>query len=315
MKKLVGLLLTIAAVFTLAACQPETVVEVVEKEVIKEVYIEAEEVEIPAEVTMANIDTLLERDNVQLVDLRNWNDKVTSGYIAGFEMISFFEVLEGYAIQRTDGWNWVEANMVDEDILANFFDKDADAIFLMCGSGTRAGFVKSALEQIGYTNVYNAGGIKDYAGDFKVDGLGSDYVGKVLPGTVTMANVDAVLEADNVQLIDLRQFNDKIVSGYIAGFEMIPFFEVLEAGNFLVRTDGDWTFAAEDIVDADVLENYFDRDARAIYLMCGSGTRAGFVKAALEELGYTNVVNAGGIKDYAGENKVEGLGDLFVPAA
>ncbi len=40
--------------------------------------------------------------------------------------------------------------------------------------------------------------------------------------------------------------------------------------------------------------------------MCGSGTRAGFVMAALEDQGYTNVVNIGGIGDYTGDNKVDG---------
>ncbi|XMB86642.1 rhodanese-like domain-containing protein [Mycoplasmatota bacterium WC44] len=40
----------------------------------------------------------------------------------------------------------------------------------MCGSGTRAGFVKSALEQLGYTNVHNIGGISSYNGDYKVLG-------------------------------------------------------------------------------------------------------------------------------------------------
>ena len=40
----------------------------------------------------------------------------------------------------------------------------------MCGSGTRAGYVKDALESIGYTNVYNVGGIRDYKGDHKIFG-------------------------------------------------------------------------------------------------------------------------------------------------
>jgi len=128
-----------------------------------------------------------------------------------------------------------------------------------------------------------------------------------LPEEVTMENVDEVLEAQNVQLVDLRNWDDKMNAGYIAGFEMIPFFDYLEQQEILVRTDGDWEFAAADIVDQTMLENFFDKDADAIYLMCGSGTRAGFVMAALESIGYTNVHNAGGIKDYTGDNKV--LGD------
>lgn len=172
MKRLLTLLM-LMSVFALTACTTEVEVPV---EVIKEVPVEvikeviADPIEIPAEVTMANIDMFLERDNVQLVDLRNYSDKMASGYIAGFEIISFFEYLEKQAIVRNNGWTWQEDNMVDAAILENYFDKDADAIFLMCGSGTRAGFVKSALEQLGYTNVYNVGGISNYSGDFMVLG-------------------------------------------------------------------------------------------------------------------------------------------------
>ena len=306
MKKL-SLLLAVALVLSLAACTTEVEVPV---ETITE-YVEAPPVEIPAEVTMANIDTLLDRDNVQFVDLRNYTDKMASGYIAGFEIISFFEYLEGNAIQRTNGWTWETANLLDADVLANFFDADADAIFLMCGSGTRAGFVKSALEQAGFTNVYNAGGIRDYIGENMVAG---DSVYGSLPAVVTMANIDEVLDADGVQFIDLRNWNDKMASGYISGFEMIPFFQYLEVQEALVRTNG-WTWETANLLDADILENFFDKDAKAIYLMCGSGTRAGFVMSALEQLGYTNVVNVGGIKDYTGDNMVDGDSTYVLPTA
>ena len=294
MKKLLSLALVFVAVLTLAACGTKAV-------------------EIPEVITMENIDTLLERDNVQLVDLRNYSDKMASGYIDGFEIISFFEYLENNAIVRNNGWTWQADNLIDEDILANFFNMDADAIIMMCGSGTRAGFVMAALEQMGYENVYNAGGIGDYAGENLVMG-DAVYSGKFLPATVTMANIDSVLEADNVQLVDLRNWQDKMASGYIAGFEMIPFFNYLEVEGYLVRTDG-WNHLSANIVDADILENFFDKDARAIYLMCGSGTRAGFVMAALEELGYTNVVNAGGISSYEGSNLVMGDATYVFPQA
>ncbi len=154
-------LMILLSLFALVGCT---------KEVPVEVEVEATPIEIPEVVDMANIDLFIERDNVQLVDLRNYSDKMASGYISGFEIISFFEYLEKQAIVRNDGWNWQEDNIIDAAILENYFEKDADAIFLMCGSGTRAGFVKSALEQLGYTNVYNAGGFADYAGDYKVLG-------------------------------------------------------------------------------------------------------------------------------------------------
>ncbi len=45
--------------------------------------------------------------------------------------------------------------------------------------------------------------------------------------------------------------------------------------------------------------------------MCGSGTRAGYVMAALEELGYTDVINVGGIGSYTGDNLVAGDGEYM----
>lgn len=130
---------------------------------------------------------------------------------------------------------------------------------------------------------------------------------KKLPTVMEDINdVDMYLGRDDVQYVDLRNFEDKMASGYIAGFEFIPFFNYLEYENILVRTDKNWDFASEDVVSATKLKNFFDMD-KTIFLMCGSGTRASFVMAALLDNGYTNVVNIGGIKDYTGDNKV--LGD------
>ena len=80
----------------------------------------------------------------------------------------------------------------------------------------------------------------------------------------------------------------------------------------MVRTDGNWEFAPEDIKDADALKNLFDKDM-SIILFCVGGTRAGFVKAALEHLGYENVWNAGAIGDYKGDAKVFGDGEYVFP--
>ena len=120
-----------------------------------------------------------------------------------------------------------------------------------------------------------------------------------------MTNVDKILGRPGAKYVDLRNVADKYVSGYIDGFELVSFFEYLE-GNALVRNTG-WDFTAADIQSAAVLENVFGAKDREVFLMCGSGTRAGYVLAALEEIGYENVYNVGGIRDYAGENKV--LGD------
>ena len=125
-----------------------------------------------------------------------------------------------------------------------------------------------------------------------------------------MANIDMYLGRNDVQYVDLRNFDDKMNSGYIAGFEMIPFFDYLENTGILVRTDGDWIFDAADIGSAGALNALFDKD-KTIFVMCGSGTRAGYVMAALESLGFTDVINVGGIGVYTGANLVSGDGEYL----
>ena len=43
--------------------------------------------------------------------------------------------------------------------------------------------------------------------------------------------------------------------------------------------------------------------ARSIYLYCGSGRRAGIARKTLQDLGYTDVTNAGGYKDLLAHGK------------
>ncbi len=132
-----------------------------------------------------------------------------------------------------------------------------------------------------------------------------------IPAEVSMDEIDDYLNREDAQYIDLRNWDDKMKSGYISGFEFIPFFDYLEYENILVRTDGNWDFASEDIVSQAGLQGLFDSD-KTIFLMCGSGTRAGYVKAALEDLGYENVINVGGISDYDGANMVVGDGSYVI---
>ena len=128
-----------------------------------------------------------------------------------------------------------------------------------------------------------------------------------VPAEVTMDDVDEYLGRADVQYVDLRNFDDKMAAGWVSGFEFIPFFDYIEYSDILVR-DGDWTFEADEIHNQSALEGLFDKD-KTIFLMCGSGTRAGYVMDALLSIGYTNVINVGGIADYAGDNKVLGDGE------
>lgn len=167
MKKILFLFAAFVLTFSLAACGGEELAE------------------LPEEVTMENLDEYLNRPDVQYVDVRNFDDKLNSGYIEGFEFIPFFDYLEYENILvRTDGWNFEAASLKNESALKGLFQDDK-AIFIMCGSGTRAAFVKSALEAAGYDNVYNVGGIADYSGDYKVLGDGSYTIDMPVKGDYT----------------------------------------------------------------------------------------------------------------------------------
>jgi rhodanese-related sulfurtransferase len=261
------------------------------------------------EITMASIDKYIDTD-ARFVDLRNFSDQLSAGYITGFELVPFFQFLEGRALVRNNGWEFSAADIAGKAVLENIFGDKEGAIVLMCGSGTRAGYVKAALEEIGYTKVYNAGGIKDYSGTNKILGDGVFNGAAALPAEVNMKNIDTLLARPNAKYVDLRNVNDKYSAGYINEFELISFFEYLD-DYALFRNTG-WDFTSADIANKAVLENIFGDMNQEIFLMCGSGTRAGYVKAALDEIGYKTVYNVGGIKDYEGKNKVLGDADFIL---
>ncbi len=255
-------------------------------------------------ITMENIDSYMDA-SARFIDLRNYADLMNGGYIAGFENVPFFQYLEGRALLRNTGWKFSDADIKDKAVLENVFGPKDGAIVLICASGTRAGYVKAALDSIGYAKVYNAGGFKDYKGKSKVLGDGS-YDGQMaLPAAVDMSNIDTYLGRTGAKYVDLRNVSDKYKAGYIDGFEIVSFFEYLD-GNALKRNTG-WKFSDADVVSKSVLQNVFGSKKREIFLMCASGTRAGYVKEALESLGYEKVYNVGGFKDYKGKRKV--LGD------
>jgi rhodanese-related sulfurtransferase len=126
-------------------------------------------------ITMANLDEFLGRPEVEVVDLRNFEDRFNGGYIAGTEIIPFFQFLEGRMVSRglVDGkpaWDAKLAQINDSFAFANYFNPKK-TIILFCASGTRAAFVKTVLDKKGYAT-FNAGGFKDYKGPAKVLGDG-----------------------------------------------------------------------------------------------------------------------------------------------
>lgn len=272
---------------------------------------EPETVELPETVSMDTVDEYLLNEDWQFVDLRNFDDQMADGWVRGFEIIPFFDYLEYTDILvRTNEWTYDGNQILNESALRALFDEDK-TIVLMCAGGTRAGFVKEALEDLGYENVYNAGALSAYDGDHRVFGDGvyafdmpaPETIGD-LPETLALTddNFDLYVGREDVQFVDLRNFTDKMSVGWHSESTVIPFFDFLEANEILVRND-DWNFNADTILDEEMLRSLFDED-KHIVLICAGGVRAEFVKLALEELDYSNVYNAGGLGDYSGDQLI-----------
>mgnify|MGYP006295185985 CR=1 FL=1 len=124
---------------------------------------------------------------------------------------------------------------------------------------------------------------------------------------ITMENLDQYMDRNDVQYVDVRELDEKLGSGYVHDFELLPFFAFLE-GRMVTRSDEEgqaWVLEAGEINENFAYDNYFERD-KAIFIFCAGGTRAGYVKGILDQQGFT-AYNLGGFKDYDGEHKV--LGD------
>ena len=256
-------------------------------------------------ITMDSIDRYLMADNVRFVDFRNFDDAMRGGYLAGFEIVPFFDYLENRALVRHDGWNFTPRDIVDEAMLERLFGPKDRTLVGICQAGVRAEYVFAALSHLGWTTLINAGGFRDYTGPNRVAGDGTWRGVKALPvAGVNMDNIDGFLDRPAAKYVDFRNVADKYTDGWIDGFEVISFFEFLE-DRAVVRHDG-WNFRGTNVIDDFLLEDLFGAKDREIFLMCLSGARSGYVKQALESIGYENVHNVGGIRDYAGENRVFG---------
>ena len=65
-----------------------------------------------------------------------------------------------YRADHIDGDPLIPYRQIVEEMTERFPDRDQE-IRLYCASGVRAGRAKSALENVGYKNVSNVGGIAD----------------------------------------------------------------------------------------------------------------------------------------------------------
>ena len=132
----------------------------------------------------------------------------------------------------------------------------------------------------------------------------------ILPDdSITMENLDEYLGRTDVQYVDLRNFDAKFRSGYIKGFDNIPFFDYLDSRAFL-RDDG-FNFDPDQIRDEYLLRMLFDEE-KAILLYADGCIRSDYLKDVLFELGYTRVYTLGGYFEYEGEHKTLGDGDYAI---
>lgn len=159
MKKLVMFSLCLVSIFTLASCQE------------KEIEITAE-----SEITMENLDLFLFRNDVQYVDLRNFESVFKYGYIEGFINIPFFDYLDYRAFNRGRTYEFNPDQLLDTSLLEKLFDREK-AIFLYADGCIRSGYIKDALNYLGYERVFVLGGYYDYLGENVITGSGFYSIG------------------------------------------------------------------------------------------------------------------------------------------
>jgi len=127
-------------------------------------------------ITMDELDDYMFRDDVQYVDLRNYQASFRSGFIYSFELIPFFDYLDYRAFDRQNLYDFEESEILDEQLLSDLFDKDK-AIFLFADGCIRSGYLKEVLNHMGYERVFVLGGFYEYEGTHKVFGDGEFTIG------------------------------------------------------------------------------------------------------------------------------------------
>ncbi|MDC0558917.1 hypothetical protein OAO42_00745 [Candidatus Izimaplasma bacterium] len=127
-------------------------------------------------ISMENLDDYMYRDDVQYVDLRNFESKFISGYIDSFENIPFFDFLDYRIVERDNNYKFESSELVNEVVIRNLFKEDKH-IFLYADGCIRSEYIKEVLEYLGYSSVFVLGGFFDYVGDYKVPGVGEYHFG------------------------------------------------------------------------------------------------------------------------------------------
>ena len=127
-------------------------------------------------ITMENVDEYMFRDDVQYVDLRNYEQRFRAGFIYSFEIIPFFDYLDYRAFDRGDIYEFNPDQILSEMELERLFDRDK-AIFLYADGCIRSGYLKDVLNYLGYERVFVLGGFYEYTGENMVYGDGYYTIG------------------------------------------------------------------------------------------------------------------------------------------
>jgi rhodanese-related sulfurtransferase len=127
-------------------------------------------------ISMDNLDEYMMRDDVQYVDLRNYDARYNSGWIFGFEQIPFFDYLDYRVFVRDGTYDFTPDQLIEPQELERLFDPEK-AIFLYADGCIRSGYVKDALNHLGYERVYVIGGFYEYTGEYRIDGIGGYELG------------------------------------------------------------------------------------------------------------------------------------------
>ncbi len=129
------------------------------------------EIKIDDLITMENLDEYMFRDDVQFVDLRNFESRYLDGFIYSFEIIPFFDYLDNRAFIRNDNYEFEPDQLINENEFLRLFDKNK-SIFLYADGCIRSAYVKDILNYLGYEKVFVLGGFFEYEGEYKVLGDG-----------------------------------------------------------------------------------------------------------------------------------------------
>lgn len=127
-------------------------------------------------ITMEELDDYMFRDDIQYVDLRNFDARFNSGFIYSFENIPFFDYLEYRALDRMNTYDFKPEHILDEEEIYRLFDKDK-AIFLFANGCVLSGYMKDVLDYLGYEKVFMIGAFGDYNGEHLVLGDGAYFLG------------------------------------------------------------------------------------------------------------------------------------------